>query len=251
MHVQPSWGAPSLASWQVSTSGQKALVNVMIFGPTGMIGAGTLLECLADSRVASVVAVGRRPTGHAHAKLREVLHVDFFNYDNLSEHFASCDACFFCLGVSAVGMTEARYSQQTYDLTLAAARAMLVANPQLTFCYVSGAGTDSTEQGRSMWARVKGRTENALLALPFRAAFMFRPGFIQPMKGVRSSTGWYQAIYTLAAPLYPVLHRLFPGSVTTTVSLGRAMIEVAANGYSERILSSREINRLAGVVAQG
>ncbi len=185
-----------------------------------MVGAGALLECLEDSRVESVLAVGRSLTGQTHPKLRHVIQADFFNYDNLRDDFANCDACFFCLGVSVAGMTEASYSHLTFDLTLAAAKEMAAANPKLTFCYVSGVGTDSTEQGRSMWARVKGKTENALLALPFKAAFMFRPGFIQPMHGVRSRTGWYQAFYTVAAPLYPVLHRLFPQYSTTTVNLG-------------------------------
>ena len=209
-----------------------------------MVGAGALLECLADPRVESVLAIGRSPTGRTHPKLREVIHADFFAYDALQADFATGDACFFCLGVSAVGMSEAVYSRLTYDLTLAAARAMVAVNPRLTFCYISGVGTDSSEQGRTMWARVKGKTENALRALPFRAAFMFRPGFIQPVKGVRSKTRWYQAFYTIAAPLYPVLHGLFPQVSTTTASLGRALVQVAAVGYSKPILYSRDINAL-------
>jgi uncharacterized protein YbjT (DUF2867 family) len=209
-----------------------------------MVGAGALLECLADPRVESVLAIGRSPTGRAHPKLRDVILPDFFAYDALRADFASSDACFFCLGVSSVGMSEAAYTRLTYDLTLAAARAMVAVNPRLTFCYVSGAGTDSSEQGRTMWARVKGRTENALLALPFKAAFMFRPAFIQPVKGVRSKTGWYQAIYTMIAPLSPILYRLFPQVSTTTGSLGRALIQVAAVGYSKPILYSPDINAL-------
>jgi len=221
-------------------------MKVLLFGATGMVGTGALLECLADPRVESVLVVGRTPTGRSHPKLREVLHADFFHYDALRAEFASADACFFCLGVSAAGKSEADYTRQTYDLTLAAARAMAAANPRMTFCYVSGLGTDSTENGRTMWARVKGRTENALLALPFKAAFMFRPGFIQPMNGIRSKTSWYQAFYTLTAPLYPVLHRLFPQYSTTTTHLGRALIEVAANDYQARILGSGDIEALAG-----
>jgi uncharacterized protein YbjT (DUF2867 family) len=219
-------------------------MNVVLFGATGMVGSGALLECLADPRVQSVLAVGRTPTGRTHPKLREVILADMFNYSTLAAEFAKCDACLFCLGVSSAGMKEADYTRLTYDLTLAAARAMVAANPAMTFCYISGVGTDSTEKGGVMWARVKGRTENALLALPFRAAFMFRPGFIQPMQGVRSKTGWVQAIYTLVSPLYPVLHRLFPNSSTTTTSLGRALIEVAANGYPRRVLYAEDINRL-------
>ena len=213
-----------------------------------MVGAGALLECLADPRVDSVLAIGRSPTGRTHPKLREAIHSDFFSYDALQADFATGDACFFCLGVSSVGKDEAAYSHLTYDLTLAAARAMVEVNPRLTFCYISGVGTDSSEQGRTMWARVKGRTENALLALPFKAAFMFRPGFIQPVKGVRSKTRWYQAVYAVAAPLYPLLHRLFPQATTTTSSLGRALLQVAAVGYTKPILYSRDINVLADAV---
>jgi uncharacterized protein YbjT (DUF2867 family) len=209
-----------------------------------MVGAGALLECLADPRVESVLSISRSPTGRTNPKLREVIRADFFSYDDLRGDFAAADACFFCLGVSSVGTSEAAYTRLTYDLTLAAARAMVAVNPRLTFCYVSGVGTDSSEQGRTMWARVKGRTENALLALPFKAAFMFRPGFIQPVKGVRSKTGWYQAMYTIVAPLYPVVHRLLPQFSTTTASLGRALIQVAAVGYSKPILYSRDIDEL-------
>ena len=220
-------------------------MKVVLFGATGMVGSGALLACLADARVESVLAIGRTPTGRAHPKLREVIHTDFFTYDALRAEFAAADACFFCLGVSSAGMSEADYTRQTYDLTLAAARAMAAANPRMTFCYVSGVGTDSTERGRVMWARVKGRTENALLALPFKAAYMFRPGFIQPMDGIRSKTPWVQALYTISAPLYPILHRLFPQYSTTTAHLGRAFIEVADHGYPTKILHSKDIDALA------
>src|SRR5262249_40397064 len=152
--------------------------------------------------------ITRSPTGRSHPKLREIVHTDFFHYETLTSEFARCDACFFCLGVSSVGMEEAEYARLTYDLTLAAARAMVAANPGMVFCYVSGVGTDSTEQGRTMWARVKGKTENALLALPFKNAFMFRPGYIQPIAGVRSKTGWVQTAYNVLAPFYPVLRPL-------------------------------------------
>jgi len=220
-------------------------MNVTLFGATGMVGAGALLECLADPRVESILVVVRTATGRTHPKIREVLLPDFFDYTTLQTAFASCDACFFCLGVSAIGMSEVAYSHLTYDLTVAAATTMVAANPKMTFCYISGVGTDSTEHGRTMWARVKGKTENALLALPFKAAFMFRPGYIQPVEGVRSKTGWYQAVYNVLAPTYPLLRRLFPGSVTTTASLGRALIRVAASGYPKSILHARDINLLA------
>jgi len=220
-------------------------MNVVIFGATGMVGAAALLECFADPRVASVLVVTRSPTGRSHPKLREVLHPDFFNYDTLREPFAACDACFFCLGASSIGMSEAVYARVTYDLTMAAARVMVAANPNMTFCYVSGVGTDSTERGRTMWARVKGQTENALLTLGFKAAYMFRPGYIQPIGDVQSKTGWVQTAYDIARPLYPLIHRLLPNNSTTTSNLGRAMIQVAVAGYSKQVLYSADFNTLA------
>lgn len=220
-------------------------MNVVIFGATGMVGAGVLLECFADPRVTSILVVTRSPTGRTHSKLREVLHADFFNYDTLRDDFAACDACFFCLGVTSIGMNEAQYTRVTYELTLAAARTMVQANPQMTFCFISGVGTDSTERGRTMWARVKGKTENALLALGFKAAYMFRPGYIQPIGDVQSKTGWVQTAYDIARPLYPLMNRLLPNNSTTTSNLGRAMIQVAARGYSKQVLYSSDFNTLA------
>ncbi len=210
-----------------------------------MIGAGALIECLADPRVESVVAATRRTTGVLHPKLREIIHADFYRYDALSADFTSCDACFFCLGVTSVGLDEATYTHLTFDLTLAAARAMVAANPAMTFCYVSGLGTDSMAKGRTMWTRVKGRTENAILALGFRDAYMFRPGYIQPVKGARLSTAWYQAVYSVFGVLYPVLRVVFPSYVTTTENLGRALIQVAAAGSPTKVLEPTEINKLA------
>lgn len=222
-------------------------MKVVIFGATGMVGRGALLECLDDSRVQSVLVVVRRSTGASHPKLTELLLHDFFDYSGIEERFADCDACFFCLGVSAAGKTEAAYHHLTYDLTLAAAQAMARAAPRrLTFCYVSGAGTDASEHGRVMWARVKGKTENALFRLPFKDAYMFRPGFIEPLRGVRSSTAVYQIPLTLLRPLFPVLRRLFPASVTTTVNVGQALIRVAAEGCPDKVLDPAAINGLAG-----
>lgn len=219
-------------------------MNVVLFGATGMVGAGALLECLDDGRVTSVLAVGRTSCGVSHSKLSEALIEDFFRYDSLRPRFAGADACFFCLGVSSLGLSEEAYTRVTRDLTLAAARAFIEAGARPCFCYISGAGTDSTEHGRSMWARVKGATENALLAMPFRSAFMFRPGYIQPMRGVRSKTPQYQAFYAVLGALSPVLRRVAPGYVTNTVALGRALIRVAAEGYPKKILETRDINRL-------
>ena len=220
-------------------------MNVCLFGASGMVGAGTLLECLDDPRVASVLVVGRTPCGVTHPKVTEVLHRDFTDFSALTERFRQVDACFFCLGVSSAGMTEAAYSAITYDVTIAAARALVAANPAMVFCYVSGAGTDSTERGRSMWARVKGRTENALLAMGFRGAYMFRPGYIQPVRGVKSKTGWVNAVYAVAGPLYPLLRAIAPGAMTTSAAHGKAFIAVAAAGYGSKILHARDINALA------
>jgi hypothetical protein len=166
------------------------------------------------------------------------------NLGGVEGELGGFDACFFCLGVSSIGMTEERYSRLTYDLTLAVARTVARRSPSLTLVYVSGAGTDSTEQGRSMWARVKGKTENELLRLPFRAAYMFRPGAILPRHGVRSKTRWVRLLYALAAPIGPAWRAIFPNTITTTEQVGRAMLRVARDGYATRILETRDINRL-------
>jgi len=171
-------------------------MKVVIFGATGMVGKGVLLECLEDARVEDVLLVSPHPTDVSHPKIREIVHADFTEFRSIQTTFADVDACFYCLGVTVVGLNESQYYHLTYDLTLAAATALAsVTAGRLTFCYVSGEGTDSTERGRTIWARVKGKTENALLGLPFKAAFMFRPGYIQPLRGLRSKTRWYQALY--------------------------------------------------------
>jgi uncharacterized protein YbjT (DUF2867 family) len=220
-------------------------MKVIVFGATGMVGQGVLRECLADPDVEKVLAVGRHPTGRQDEKLRDLVHEDFTDFSAIEGELAGYDACFFCLGVSSVGMSEEDYRRVTYDFSLAAAETLARLNPGMTFNYVSGAHTDSTEQGRSMWARVKGETENALMKLPFKAAFMFRPGYIQPMHGVTSKTKLYRSFYALAAPLYPVFKTLFPSNVTTTEKVGRAMLEIAKHGWPERILENKDINRAA------
>lgn len=219
-------------------------MKVILLGGTGMVGQGVLRECLRDDKVESVLAIGRSPVRAEHVKLREILRADPADPTGIEEELSGYDACFFCLGVSAVGMKEEEYRRITHDLTLAVARTLLERNPGLTFGYVSGAGTDSSEKGRSMWARVKGQTENDLLALPMDA-FMFRPGFIQPLHGVTSRTGLYRAVYAVMAPLFPLVRRLAPNRVTTTELLGRAMIAVARSGWPEHILDARAINAAA------
>jgi uncharacterized protein YbjT (DUF2867 family) len=219
-------------------------MKVILFGATGMVGQGVLRECLLDPGVESVLAVGRSPTGQRNAKLREILHDNFFDFSAIESGLAGFEACFFCLGVSSVGMSEQSYRHLTYDLTLAAATTLSKLSPGMVFIYVTGQGTDSTEQGRLMWARVKGKTENDLRKLPFKAAYMFRPAAIQPLHGIRSKTTWYQAVYVLGAPVLTLLHRLAPKYVTTTEQLGRAMIKVAGSGYPRAVLESEDINRL-------
>ena len=220
-------------------------MNVLIFGSTGMVGDGVLHDCLADPRVTSVLAVVRSPLSVSHPKLQERRRTDFFSYADLAGDLTRTDACFFCLGVSSAGMSEADYYRSTFDLTLAAARALAAAKPGATFCYVSGEGTDSSERGRIMWARVKGKTENALLALPLQA-YMFRPGIIRPRPGTRSKTRWYRVAYAVLDPIFPLLQRIFPTHVTTSENVGRAMIGVAANGYEKRILENTDINAIGG-----
>ncbi|MFZ3474390.1 epimerase [Streptomyces sp. 4.24] len=224
-------------------------MNVILFGATGMIGRGVLRECLRDDSVESVLAVGRTPLAVTHPKLRELVQADPTDLSAPGLDLAAYDACFFCLGISSFRMKEEEYRRITYDLTLRAARTLAAANPRLTFAYVSGEGTDSTEQGRSMWARVKGETENDLLKLPFDA-YMFRPGIVRPDRGTPSKTPLYRAAYAVTAPLFPILGRVAPDLVTTTRALGRAMIAIAAGGPggadTRRILRAADINRLGG-----
>jgi uncharacterized protein YbjT (DUF2867 family) len=218
-------------------------VNIVIFGASGMVGQGVLRECLLDDDVDNVLSVSRGPVRQRNEKLREVIVQDFFNLSSIAAELRGLDACFFCLGVSSAGLSEEQYTRVTYDITLAAANSLLQESPGMTFIYVSGAGTDSSEKGPVMWARVKGRTENALLALGFRAAYMFRPGFIQPMHGIQSKTRIYRAIYTLTGPLFPLLRATFPRSITTTEQVGKAMLAVAKNGYPRTVLEARDISR--------
>jgi uncharacterized protein YbjT (DUF2867 family) len=223
-------------------------VKIILFGATGMVGQGVLRECLLDAEIEGVLAIGRTATGRTHEKLREIVREDMFNYADIEEQLRGYDACFFCLGVTSAGMTEADYRHLTYDLTVAAGEALARVNPGMTFIYVSGTGTDSTERGRSMWARVKGATENALLRLPL-AAYMFRPGVIQPMHGERSKTRLYRVMYVMTGWVIPVLIRVFPKYVTTTERMGRAMIEVAKHGAANKVIETRDINDLAQKVS--
>lgn len=220
-------------------------MKVILFGATGMVGQGVLRECLLDPDVERVLAIGRSSTGQKHEKLRELTHGNFLDFSSVEGELTSYDACFFCLGISSAGMTEQDYHRVTYDYAMAAAQTLVRLNPGMTFIYVSGAGTDSTEQGRTMWARVKGKAENALLRLPFKASYMFRPAFIQPLHGITSKTKLYRVLYTVVGPLYPVWKALFPKYVTTTEQVGRAMLRVAKQGAPQRVLENWDINALA------
>ena len=217
-------------------------MRVVLFGATGMVGQGVLRECLLDPDVESVLSVGRTATGQPHVKLRELEHRDFLDFSPIENELAGFDACFFCLGVSSAGMEEDAYRRITYDFTMAAARTLARLNPNLTFVYVSGMGTDSSERGRTMWAKVKGKTENELLGLPFKAAYMFRPGLIVPLHGIKSKTRLYRAFYAAMAPLLPLLNAAFPKYVTTTEQVGRAMIKVARQGATKSVLENSDIN---------
>ena len=223
----------------------------MVFGATGMVGQGVLRACLLDGGIDKVLVIGRRGTGQQHAKLVEVLLEDLFTVPALGEQLTGYEACFYCLGVSAVGMKEESYRRVKYDLTVMVAEVLVARNPQMTFIYVSGQSTDGTARGRVMWARVKGATENAVRALPFKATYMFRPGYIQPMHGITSSTSWYRLIYHVLGPLYPVLRRLFPRNVTTTDAVGQAMIAAGRQGAPTVVLENRDINELAEATTHG
>jgi uncharacterized protein YbjT (DUF2867 family) len=219
-------------------------MRVLLFGATGMVGQGVLRECLQDPDVVLVQTVGRNATGAHNPKLKEIVHKDLLNYKSLERDLTVFDACFFCLGVASAGMNEEDYSRITYQIPLALAETLCRLNPAMTFVFISGVGADSTERGRSMWARVKGRTENALLRLPFRGVFVFRPGFIQPLHGVRSKTTLYRIIYVALAPVMPLLRRAFPNHVLTTEDIGRAMLLVVRRGASTHVLEPADIRAL-------
>jgi len=217
----------------------------LVFGASGMVGGGVLRECLLDPGVEAVLSIGRRPLGRSDPKLSEAILPDLADLSKVEDRLAGYDACFFCLGISSAGKSEAEYRRVTHDLTLAVARTLVRLNPRMTFVYVSGAGTDTTEKGRSMWARVKGQTENDLLKLGFAAAYMFRPGIIQPRHGIRSRTTGYRVAYILLSPILLLVKLLAPDSVTSTDRVGQAMIHVVERGAPSPWISTKEINRLA------
>lgn len=223
-------------------------MKVILFGATGMVGQSVLRECLLDPGVESVLSISRRPLGQEHKKLKELVAADLFDLSADAEKFRGYGACFFCLGVSSAGMSEAAYRRITKDMTLSVAHLLAGLNPKMTFTYVSGIGTDSTEKGRIMWARVKGETENELARL-FESAYMFRIGMLQPMYGIRGSSRGTRALYAFLGPFIPLAKRLFPNQISTTEQLGRAMIAVARRGAAQHVLEPHDINALASAGA--
>jgi uncharacterized protein YbjT (DUF2867 family) len=219
-------------------------MKVLLFGATGMIGQGVLRECLLDPRVTQVRSIVRRPSGQLHPKLKEILHEDFLDFTSSEGDLSGLDACLWCLGMTSAGLTEEAYRRVTVDLTLAAATTLSRLNPAMTFCFVSGAGSDSTEQGRIMWARVKGQAENAVRRLPFKAVYVFRPGFIRPLHGITSRTTLYRILYRVMGPFLPLLRLVAPDSITTTERLAKAMIQAALEGAPKSVLEMADINRL-------
>jgi len=216
-------------------------IKTIITGATGMVGEGVLHECLLHPDVESVLAINRRSCGVRHEKLKEVIHKDFSDFSSVKKDLIGYNAAFFCMGVSSIGMAEETYRHLTYDLTLALARPLSKLNPGMTICYVSGMGTDSSEKGRVMWARIKGKTENDLMQLPFRSAYMFRPAFIQPTKGLKN-THWFYRAFT---PLFPLMKVLFPGYILNLREIGLAMINCVVKGPDKRVLEVRDIAELA------
>jgi uncharacterized protein YbjT (DUF2867 family) len=220
-------------------------MNVLLFGATGMVGQGVLRECLLDPDVQLVQTIGRTPTNRQDPKLREIVLEDLSDYTSVATSLEGFDACFFCLGVASAGMSEEAYERITYGITLAAAETLVRLNPQMTFIYVSGQSTDDTEEGRIMWARIKGKTENAISLLPFKATYAFRPGIIQPLHGIASKTRSYRILYSLTSPVLPTLRALFPNYILTTEQIGKAMLAAVRHGYHRTVLESKDIRALA------
>jgi uncharacterized protein YbjT (DUF2867 family) len=216
-------------------------ISAIITGATGMVGEGVLHECLLHPDVERVLVINRKPCGVTHSKLKEIVHSNFHDISSVASQLQGYNACFFCLGVSSIGLNEEQYQKLTYDLTIHVAETLARLNPEMIFCYVSGSGTDSTEKGRSMWARVKGKTENRLMKLPFKKAYMFRPGYMQPTKGMKNTLKGYAAFTWL----YPVLRKLFPGFVSTLKEVGLAMINTVGKGYEKQVLEVKDIVTLS------
>jgi uncharacterized protein YbjT (DUF2867 family) len=225
-------------------------MKLAIFGATGMVGQGALRECCRDPEVQRVVSIVRTPAGVPLEKLREITHQDFLDFSPIENELSGLDACLFCLGVTSAGMSEEAYTRVTYGFAIAAATTLLKVSPEAVFVYVSGQGTDSTGKAGAMWARVKGKTENALLAMPWRAAYMFRPGIIEPLDGIQSKTTSYRAFYRLSRPLLTLARKIWPRYITTTQELGKAMLAAAKYGSEKRVVETSEIGGLLASLAE-
>ncbi|MBS1537411.1 MAG: NAD-dependent epimerase/dehydratase family protein [Bacteroidetes bacterium] len=218
-------------------------LNIIITGVTGMVGEGVLHETLLDSRVESILVISRKTCGITHPKLKEIIHSNFMDITTIENRLFPFDACFFCLGVSSIGKNEEEYSKLTYNLTTNFAQTLAKVNPQMTFCYVSGAGTDSSEKGKSMWARVKGKTENYIFSLPFKQVFAFRPAYIKPTKGLKNTLKFYIG----SSFIYPILKLIIPNYVSTLKDIGIAMINCSIYGFDKSILDVKDINQVAKI----
>lgn len=216
-------------------------LNVIITGVTGMVGEGVLHECIHHDTVASILIIGRKPSGISHPKIKEIIHSDFYDFSAIESQLSGYNACFFCLGVSSIGMKEPEYFKLSHTLTLHVATTLSKYNPDMVFSYISGAGTDSTEQGKSMWARVKGKTENDLMKLPFKKVYAFRPGMLHPTPGLKNTLSYYKYF----GWLYYILRPLAPGMASSLKELGLAMINAALIGYEKPILEVRDIVALS------
>jgi len=217
------------------------MIKAILTGATGMVGEGVLHECLQHPDVKEVLVISRRPCGVTHPKLKEIIHADFHNLSAIENELSGYNACFFCLGVSSVGMKEPEYTHLTHNLTMHVAETLVKLNSNMTFCYISGASTDSSEKGKMMWARVKGRTENDLMKLPFRQVYNFRPGIIEPTKGLKNTLPYYKYFMWLL----PIIRTVAPNYISSLKSIGLAMINAVTNGYEKQILEVKDINTLA------
>jgi hypothetical protein len=216
-------------------------INVIITGSTGMVGEGVLHECIQNPWVENILLINRTSCGVKNPKIKELIHANFFDISAIEAQLIGYDACFFCLGVSSIGMNEVNYFKMTHTLTLHIAQTLSKLNTGMTFIYVSGKATDSSEKGKSMWARVKGKTENDLMKLPFKQVFAFRPGYIQPIKGLKHTHGFYNYIQWM----YPLILRHFPNMACTLEQLGKAMINATCIGYTSNIIESKDIISLS------
>jgi uncharacterized protein YbjT (DUF2867 family) len=219
-------------------------MRIVIFGSSGMVGQGALRECLGDREVGQVLSVVRAPSGTTHEKLREIVQNNFLNFTPIENDLTGLDACLYCLGVTSTGTSEENYTRITYEFTIAAASTLLKLNPRMSFVFVSGTGADSTERGGTMWARVKGKTENTLLAMPFRSIYVFRPAMIQPLDGIKSKTASYRIIYGLVAPFLSAARHFWPNYISTTQELGKAMLAAAKRSAGKGVVEAWQIREL-------